>query len=181
MSKDLKLEQQQELSFAQLKNMVGPHFSKAVKWVTYEQIQGSKTIAQVFGGKKLVVILIFIKPDRTHFYETTHAGHFILLINHEHSIEHFDSYGLGIDEELAITHENPFLKQLLNASKKEIINNTTKLQRFKENINTCGRWVVARILLHHLSLEKFIEEVTNLGYPNDESVTLLTMLLPYKK
>lgn len=105
-------------------------------------------------------------------------GHWILLINHESHIEHFDPYGIGIDEELSITHEKPYLSNLFQKSKKDIITNHIRFQARKENMNTCGRWCISRLNFADMPLEKFhtfIDKVHSKHH--DMAATLLTMLL----
>lgn len=174
MNSRLQNEMKETMTFEELQDMVGPKNTKRIKWLVYDELKQFSTCSQLFARQKIVVVLLMIKG---HGYNP--VGHYIVLINHPGSVEHFDSYGLSIDQELHYTHAEPLLKNILSTCTKKLISNTKKLQRFKENINTCGRWIAARILLSHLTLIEFIQEVTLLGHPNDETVTLMTMLLPF--
>ena len=83
------------------------------------------------------------------------VGHFITLIKYLTYVEHFDSYGFTIDQELHITHERKYLTDIL--SDVPVIENTFPFQSKKEDTETCGRWCAVRCLLKHLNLQEFRE------------------------
>lgn len=165
------------LTFNELKNMMGHKNSELCLFLSYDELSKIKSFKQLFSnGHDAAIILL-----QSEYENAPAVGHFILLLNQPEHIEHFDSYGLTVDEENKITGER-HLTQLFNDSKKSMIQNTKQLQRFKNDIQTCGRWVVARYLLKTLNLTHFLQIITKLGgHLNDESVTLMTMLLPLKQ
>lgn len=101
-------------------------------------------------------------------YETKEGyGHWVCLlkrgINH---LEFFDPYGLKVDEELDIINEIhirrndenkivPHLTALIQSGGYRVDSNLTKLQKFINDVNTCGRHVVVRILLRKLAIREY--------------------------
>jgi hypothetical protein len=114
-------------------------------------------------------------------------GHWVCLIKNNNTLEFFDPYGLSIDEELKYSEFNlrrhrgvktPHLTALINKSNYKLITNTSKLQNFKEHVNTCGRWVSMRIRFKDVSLKRFIELFTkNKCYDGDWFVSAMTLLI----
>lgn len=174
----LKQEESQTLSFENLQFMVGPKRSEQCKWLDYPELQKFTSIEDLM-NKGAVVILLHIENKDYHTRGAVKPGHFILLLDHKDTYEHFDSYGLSLDEEANITGER-YLTTLFQRTNKKYIDNGIKMQRFRDDINTCGRWVVARLLLRHLSLQDFMKEIKQLGRPDDETVTAMTLLLQFK-
>ncbi len=163
------------LSFQDLKDLLGPKNCKSIKFLTYDELAGYTSFTKLF--KKCDGVVVLLQGESQ---GASKVGHFILLLNYPDSIEHFDSYGLTVDQELKITQEQ-HLTKLFNSSKKQFIQNTKQLQRFKNDIQTCGRWVVARYLMRKLHLQDFFVVIQKAAHHlNDETVTLLTMLLPLK-
>lgn len=116
------------------------------------------------------------------------VGHWVCLIRKSKmELEFFDPYGLSIDEELQYSKYNlrrhngeivPHLTALIEKSNYKVISNTEKLQKFKEHVNTCGRWVSMRIRFKDVSLGKFIELFTkNKYYDADFWVSAMTLLV----
>lgn len=163
-----------DLTFQQLKDLMGPKQAKQCRFLTYDQLAPFKSFEQLFKGYKAAVILLIPETGNN-----PKAGHFICLLDHHTHVEHFDSYGLDVDEELKITQEH-HISQLFNKEKRPMVTNTKQLQRFKNDINTCGRWVVSRILLSQMELREFLKLIESLGPANDEEVTAMTLLLPFK-
>jgi hypothetical protein len=163
-----------DLTFQQLKDLLGPKQAKLTRFLTYDQLVPFKSFEQLFSKFEAVVVLLIPESKNN-----PKAGHFICLLDHGNHIEHFDSYGLDVDEEMKITEEHHITK-LFNHEKRPMVQNTKQLQRFKNDINTCGRWVVSRILLRKMELAAFLKLIESLGPANDEMVTAMTLLLPFK-
>lgn len=115
-------------------------------------------------------------------YETReNFGHYVALFyNKDNDLEFFDSYGMKPDEELnyATYNDKAYLTDLLKKYNKKIIANTEKLQVFKEDINTCGRWTAMRIFFRkEYSLREFVELFSkNSHYNADFWVSAITFL-----
>ena len=103
------------------------------------------------------------------------VGHWIALIKYEDHIEHFDSYGLTIDQELALTHEERYLSQILEGNR--IKQGRSRLQEFKNDVNTCGRHVVCRCNMKQKSYDSYVHFFKPLDCNPDEAVTLMTHFL----
>ena len=133
--------------------------------MVYTDLHKITDINQLFENKDAVVILYQAKEN---------YGHFISLLKHsDHILEFFDPYGFDIDEELKFSEFNirehegqlvPHLKHLIDNSGYQLIVNKQKLQQFKKDVNTCGRWCAVRIKFLHLSLAQFINLMTKNRY-----------------
>jgi len=99
--------------------------------------------------------------------ESQSEGHWIGVLDHPGAYEVFDSFGTAIDGDRAWLDEKqcmefhecaPLLSNLLKAGSKKITHNTKKLQN--DDMDTCGFWVVARILDPNPSLHSFVSKYT---------------------
>lgn len=162
------------LTIDQLKLMVGPENASRCRWLTWDELAKFESAEKLMSLGAVVVLLQIENRN------APSVGHFILLLDHETHMEHFDSYGLTMEEELSITNEH-HLTRIFDRYRKRLVNNTMKLQTQRHDINTCGRWVVARLLLRNLALEPFIKLIKHFGMKTDEIVALMTMLLNLRK
>lgn len=161
------------LSIPQLQALVGPNQTRQCRWIIYDDLQKFRTLEEVL-SLGAVVILLQIEAPRA-----PKVGHFILMLDHGNHYEHFDSYGLNIDQETAITQEH-HLTNLFKLSRKRIKENGQKLQTIREDVNTCGRWVAARLLLREMELDQFLSLVKYFKVNTDDLVAIMTMLLQFK-
>src|SRR6478736_9322907 len=120
-----------DLTFNQLKELLGPKQAKQTRFMVYDQLAHFNNFDQLFKGFSAIVILLEQESQNN-----PKSGHFICLLEHGTHIEHFDSYGLTVDEEMKITKER-HMTQLFNKDKRPMEENTKQLQRFKNDINTC--------------------------------------------
>lgn len=165
----------QSLSFDELKFMMGHNQSKRCRFLLYDDLQNFKSVDELM-ALGAVIILLEIEAPRA-----PKVGHFICLLDHGTHIEHFDSYGLRMDEELDYTQER-HQTMLFKNSPKKILDNTKRLQMFREDIQTCGRWVVTRVLLRNIELDQFLNIFDHLKPQTpDEMVTVMTLLLNFDK
>jgi len=65
--------------------------------------------------------------------------------------------------------ESPLLTRVLNGANKPVIHNTYKLQ--KDDADTCGRWVCARIMNMEMPLHKFVDMMVEAPGTPDQAVT----------
>jgi hypothetical protein len=145
--------------------------------LTYPQLKNYDNILDVLGKHGCAVILYLTKAKN--------YGHWICIIRHnDHTIEFFDSYGIPLDSEFGfITKEKrqyldqnmPYLSKLLYKYPYKIIYNDQKLQKNANNINTCGRHVVVRILNRNMDVDDYVNALRrNKKYTPDQMVTFLT-------
>lgn len=164
----------ENLSFKELQDMVGPTFSKSTRWMTWDQLAEIPSTRELFGNGKAVVVLLQIEGRHKR-----PVGHFILLLQFPGHIEHFDSYGLTIEQELSITHEK-HLTRIFKDYRNPVVNNAKRLQTLAEDVNTCGRWIVARLMLQTLTLDAFLTLIHYFKINPDDLVTAMTFLLQLK-
>ena len=135
--------------------------------IKYEDLQEYKNAQDLFNKNSSVIVLLQMQHD------AAKIGHFIALLDYPDYIEHFDSYGLTIDDELLITGEDNHLKRLLTKSPKKLVTLSTSLQKRKPDVETCGRWCGLRCRWKSWDQKKFLK-FFNLGIDKDLAVTLLT-------
>ncbi len=119
------------------------------------------------------------------------SGHWALLLRYGNTIEWFNSYGTFPSLELDfisylqnsflnqdVKHLNILLTQAL--SKFKIIYNKRQLQKVQDGVNTCGKWVIWRIIMmekYNMDLQQFINLVDNFKkkykLSSDELVSLI--------
>jgi hypothetical protein len=96
------------------------------------------------------------------------VGHWMCLFKRKGHIEYFDSYGGKPDSQRSwlskekleeLDEEEPLLIPLLKRSGYKVFYNTYPYQKDKDDINTCGRWVVARLILKDLDNLQFYNAV----------------------
>lgn len=144
---------------------------------TYSDLERFKNINQVLGLYGCAVILYQHEED---------YGHWVTLFRvNDDTLEFFDPYGIPIDEELKQSPFNtrrhqgaivPHLSHLIDQSGYKLIQNTRKLQSFKEDVNTCGRWISLRVRWRYVPLEKFVEMFSGTHFDGDFYVSALTLL-----
>jgi Ulp1 family protease len=120
------------------------------------------------------------------------SGHWTLLIRDDNNFEYFDSYGTSpknildyiptfMNKRLGNNY-NEDIGMMIKSIKKtdKFIYNKTKFQKEQEGINTCGRWVIARLSLFlsdDLDLNEFTKLIKTkskqLKMTNDEFITFL--------
>ena len=103
------------------------------------------------------------------------VGHWIAFLSYNGQLEHFDSYGLRPDQELHITHEQPYLTRILRGQRYET--NHVQLQEKKDHVNTCGRHCVSRILMKQMRQRQYVRWLTSQHEKPDLTVTLKTLHL----
>jgi Ulp1 family protease len=128
--------------------MTYPEFSNAIK--------KGKTLMQLMGKDKCLVLLYELRPR---------LGHWMCVFQrNKTTIEVFDSLGFFPDAELQFIprsyrsisgQDHTYLIKALLDSGKKIEYNEQQLQHDDPTINTCGRWVVARIRCRNMSIKKF--------------------------
>jgi len=161
------------LTFPQLKDLVGPNKAKTVRWLLYDELYKFNNLNQLMDLGAAVILLQIETPN------LPKVGHFIVLLDHGNHYEHFDSYGLTMDQELKITQER-HLTRLFKNTRKPIKDNLKRLQTLRQDINTCGRWVVARLLLRNMELDPFLKLIEYFRVNYDDLISIMTMLLQFK-
>lgn len=150
--------------------------------MTYEELVNFDNIDDALGKHGALVLLVETKNN---------SGHWICIFKtlsdnkkKEPIISFFDSYALPVDDQLHFVNmkyreENdmlyPYLSYLLYKSPYPIEYNEHQFQELSPKINTCGRWVIMRLLLRDLPLKKFYKLFKSSKKINsDDLVTILT-------
>ena len=161
------------------------------KWMQYDDLASASTIDDLFtpmsdGSDRennTMYILLQIESG-----SGAPTGHWVSIIKYsggDYDYGHYDSYGFTIDQELAFTHAQPLLQNLLTGVRLE--ESRVKHQLFKDkrhDVNTCGRHTVSRSVFYYLSNKEYdkliIQPVlsdNDVRNP-DVMVSLLTGFLP---
>lgn len=163
----LKKVEAQDLSGAQLVRMT----KGKARAMRYDDLRSVTRLEQLFDKTNCVIVLLQIQGA------SSPVGHWIALIKHNDHIEHFDSYGLSVDQEIALTYEQHYLSDLIDQSRTNVVTSQKKLQAVREHVNTCGRWCVLRCLLRNLNMRDFYDFISSSDTHPDMVAALTTIFL----
>lgn len=149
--------------------------------IAYDELANYNSIDELLPKDKTYCVLLYL--------ENENYGHWVGLLrykddkdNNIDTFEYFDSYGNHIDEPLSwvgagvrkeLNVHRPYLSDLLRKSNLRKIWNKIDFQREHNNIGTCGRHVINRILTNkkaNLDLKQYtkfmntLEKETGLNY-----------------
>jgi hypothetical protein len=142
---------------------------------TYPYLENVKHIDEVFDDHGRAMMLFLTKSQN--------AGHWIALIKKGKTIEFFDPYGTPPDKQQKwlskrqleeLDQDKPLLTNLLKSSGYKIIYNKIPYQNDRDDINTCGRHAITRLLLKDLTPDEYKKLVFSSQVSPDEFVTMLT-------
>jgi len=142
---------------------------------TYPQLKRLQSADQMFDSKGRCLVL-FLTNSET-------EGHWCCLMNKKKGIHFWDPYGdtpEEIKDELPrskrdqLDMSSPYLTRLLASSGRPVYYNTHQYQKEKLDVNTCGRWCIARLLYAPKSEEYFNKAVVSSGLSPDDFVAGLT-------
>lgn len=153
---------------------------QATKIFTYPELAGVRSIDELLDHKGRAIML---------FLHTPNSGHWISLIKKGNVLEVFDSYGIKPDyqqdkigadkatqEELGQDH--PLLHNLAERNGYTLKYNKERVQPLSDNINTCGRHAVMRIVFSDKSIPEYkriMKQVAKkLRMSFDDAVTHIT-------
>jgi len=152
-----------------------------VKILLYPDIIKFKTIDELLKPFGAVIILFESKPNYGHWCA-------IWKLN-KNTVSFFNSYGGYPDDSLLHIDEGfrwisnqkyPYLSHLLVQSPYNLTYNEYNYQAHSQDIKTCGRWCVLRILLRDLNDDQFhkfvVDNIRRYHITPDELVTLLTTI-----
>lgn len=171
-----KLQQleQMPLTIDNLKQMLkSSHFDQDVQIIQYNDIPTNHSLEEFLQNPYWIVLLHIEKPG------APPVGHFIALFRGGSGIEHFDSYGLTMDQELSLTHEAPFLTRMLQPIISQVFQGRATLQSKINHSNTCGRWCVLRLIHYPKTYDQFVSYVHSVPLDSDLAVTMLTQSLQH--
>lgn len=141
----------------------------------YSDVHKYQTLDELLGPHQCCVVLYEAKKN---------YGHWCCIFRRGNVCEFFDPYGNYPDTILETidkkfrqqSNQNyPYLCKLMIDSPYTLTYNEHNFQEYKRNINTCGRWVVCRLLFKHLPLKEFYKLFKkNRDYKPDLYATILT-------
>lgn len=142
---------------------------------TYPYLKQVKDIDEIFDPYGRAMMLYLTENETT--------GHWVCLIRRPHEIEFFDPYGERPDEQLTwngkgkrmeLEQDRPLLSKLLREKGLPVVYNKTKFQKVDDDIATCGRHCVIRLLFKDKSLPQYGKMIEQSGMSPDEFVTRTT-------
>jgi len=147
--------------------------------IAYSDLENVSSIDEILNPYDACIILYQLEENQ---------GHWVALIKHSPTeLEFFGSYGLKIDEQLKFSKFNlrrhngveiPHLSVLISHSNYKVISNTAKLQKFKKDVNTCGRWCAMRVRFRDVPIKRFQQLFTqNQYYDGDFWISAMTLLI----
>jgi hypothetical protein len=121
--------------------------------------------------------------------DSVNRGHWCAILKYDKTIEWFNPYGIRPDAQknllgkltnIMLGQERDYMTELMEKSKGyKLIYNKKKLQKLKAGINTCGRWIILRVICMKdmmMGLKEFIKMIeTNKeasGLPADALVAI---------
>ena len=144
--------------------------------LSYDELVKFKTLDDAMGHYGAMVLLYLTKEN---------FGHWTLVFKYDNGriVECFDSYGYRPDSEFEFIPKKirektnqmyPYLCKLLLDSGYKIVYNNYRLQEKKENVNSCGRHVVSRLIYRDVPIDEYVNMIKNSGFTADQFVTKLT-------
>lgn len=151
--------------------------------ITYSDLEQFDNIEQVLEHDKAWKIILIEEEEN--------FGHWVVIMRYGKTIEHFNSYGSKPSYELDLLsdkkndelgQDDKYLNRLLTLAlgKYKVVYNKKQFQMLENNINTCGRFVVLRLITmqyYNMDLSKFIKYMEQLKkhykMTYDEIVALL--------
>lgn len=144
-----------------------------VKILKYSELKNYNNITELLPHDKSYAIILYLDSPST--------GHWVAIMrykkNNKNYIEFFDSYGLPIDNQKSFVDKKTrqklnvdrnYMKELMNQALKDgftVVYNPIKYQNDDFNdINTCGRFVIYRILkmLDGMDGDQFLKHMKTL-------------------
>lgn len=150
------------------------------KVFSYPKFASMNSINEAF-DKLGRCVFLFLTQSET-------SGHWICMFKRNGHIEYFDSYGeppeaqrkwISEEQLQKLGQGEPYLLELLQKSRTPVYYNTYSYQSDRDDINTCGRWCVARLICKELDNKGFYnlvkEEMKNHNLKSmDDFVALFT-------
>lgn len=120
-----------------------------IKIVRFPELANLNNINQVLPKRKDCVILFLIDEEKP---DGQYIGHWTCLMRDGDKIEFFDSYGLSpsgdlshipMQDRIKFGENHDYLKKLIGG---KLRHNPIDYQSWKPGVNTCGRFVITRLL-----------------------------------
>lgn len=118
--------------------------------------------------------------------ENAQTGHWVCVYKDGSTIRYFDPYGkppenpkswISRAQNAKYGQEQNYLSQLLRKTGKPVFYNTHAYQKIGDDVNTCGRHAIARLLLKDMNDEQYYETVKDSDVNPDDFVSFATYFL----
>jgi hypothetical protein len=146
-----------------------------IKITPYPDLAQVRHISELFDGRGRSII--FFPQD------SLQSGHWTAMIKNGREIEFFDPYGEPPDAQKdglskskleQLRMNRPLLSDLLENSGHRIIFNKVQLQELADDVNTCGRHCVARLLYSKHPIQRYRQMISKTGMTPDQFVIAAT-------
>jgi hypothetical protein len=151
------------------------------KILKYSELADYNTIDELLPKERDFRIILIEDSENT--------GHWCCILKYEKTIEWFNPYGgmpdrqknlLGKMRNMLLGQDEDYLTDLMTKSKGyKLIYNKKRLQKLKTGINTCGRWIILRVICMKdlmMDLKEFLKMVKDTqaksGLPRDALVAV---------
>lgn len=110
-------------------------------------------------------------------------GHWTCVSRNKNGINFLDSYGDVIDDQLQhvdmniIGQNKKHLIKLLQKSNKPVYYNDMQIQKYSDNIATCGRYCALYLKYNYMLVDDFVKKLIDKAKENNISVDTLVCLL----
>jgi hypothetical protein len=136
--------------------------------ITYSELDKFNDIEEVLEANKQWKIILI---EESKFF-----GHWVVILRYGKTIEYFNSYGdkpsyeldlLSDKKNRELGQDEKYLNKLLLLAKNKykVIYNSKRFQKLANQINTCGRWCIFRVIMmdkYNMSLSQFIKYMEEL-------------------
>lgn len=146
-----------------------------IKITSYPNLDKVQHIGDLFDSRGRAIIFF---PQ-----QSQQSGHWTAMIKNGREIEFFDPYGeppdaqkkgLSKTKQEELQMNRPLLSNLLEQSGARIIFNKVQLQEKANDVNTCGRHCVTRLLYSKYPIHKYRGMIAKTGKTPDEFVIATT-------
>jgi len=146
--------------------------------VLYDNLDINDDILEVIGKNNRCFLL----------FPTVHgsnSGHWLSILYNDktNTLEHFDPYGLDVNQEMQYSSSRHVQANILGklyakAQQKgiKIIFNTVRYQKLTNGVNTCGRHCAIRLRFHYLTPTQYENLMMKQTMSADWLVSILTFL-----
>lgn len=161
---------EQPVNYEQIKKMMGDK-ANMFKMVLYNELANYRDLDSLFQNVQGIFLFLQIESQGA-----PRVGHWTLLLKRQQDILHFDPYGLSPDQELAITHEQAYLTQLIKSYEGIVTESHIRYQKLRSDVNTCGRWCAVRAKMFQVPDREFKLFIDSIPMRSDDAVTIMTIV-----
>jgi hypothetical protein len=146
-----------------------------IKITTYPDLDKVHHLSELFDRKGRAILFV-PQTDQT-------TGHWTALIKNGREVEFFDPYGEEPEKQKSglsggklaeLRMKEPLLANLLDESGCKIYFNKVQLQELSNDVNTCGRHCVCRLLYYKFPIERYRAMIKRSGDTPDDFVINMT-------